>query len=458
MADTQSTEGQLKRELSKTDILALSFGAMIGWSWVAIAGDWIGRGGSLGAGIAFVFGGLATLLIALTYAELASAMPQAGGEHVYTERALGHGWSFIVTWSIIFAYVGVAAFESLAIATVAEHFWPSIKTGFLWHIGGHDVFAGSVAVGMATTALITLLNIRGIRMAAIFQVLATILIIIGGAVLVTGTSLTGDVANAEPLFVGGIAGVAGVLVMVPAMLIGFDVIPQSAEEINLPFRDIGRVLIFSVACAVLWYMLIVYGVSFSLDDAGRQAPGITTALAAERAWNSKTAGDLLVLAGLGGILTSWNAFVIGGSRALYALARAGHLPRRMGHLHPKYNTPWVAVGLIGLICFLSPLLGRQALIWIIDATGIAIVFAYGMVSWSFLKLRKIEPDMDRPYRVKHGRIVGWAAVAMSVFMMTLYLPGSPAALIWPWEWGMLAGWATLGLVLYLMARFKTPAR
>jgi len=57
-----------------------------------------------------------------------------------------------------------------------------------------------------------------------------------------------------------------------------------------------------------------------------------------------------------------------------------------------------------------------------------------------------------------GRVVGLVAVAMGIFMITLYLPGSPAALIWPWEWGMLAGWAALGLVLYLMARFKTSAR
>ena len=101
-------------------------------------------------------------------------------------------------------------------------------------------------------------------------------------------------------------------------------------------------------------------------------------------------------------MTSWNAFVIGGSRAIYAVARAGHLPRPLGRLHGRYNTPTTALLLIGVICFFSPLLGRQALIWIIDANGLAIVFAYGMVAWSFLVLRRKEPGMERPYYVRHA--------------------------------------------------------
>ncbi|MCK5574775.1 MAG: amino acid permease, partial [Sphingomonadales bacterium] len=327
--------GNFKRILGRRDVLALAFGAMIGWSWVAVAGDWIARGGTIGAILAFIGGGLAITLIGLTYAELASAMPQAGGEHVYTKRALGRGWSFICTWAIIFAYVGVAAFESIAVAMIAEYFYPAVKSGYLWTIAGHDVHAGSVAIGVGATLVITLLNIMGVKQAAIFQLIATITIFAGGLVLFAGSSISGSPANFSPLFTNGLAGIAGVLVMVPSMMVGFDVIPQSAEEIDLPFEDIGKVLMLALGMAVLWYVLIIVGVSLALDEGERAAATLTTAAASQKVWSSPIAGHLLVIAGLGGVLTSWNAFVIGGSRAIYALSRAGQLPAIFGELHPK---------------------------------------------------------------------------------------------------------------------------
>ncbi len=445
-------EGHFKRQLRRRDVITLSFGAMIGWSWVAVAGDWIARGGTLGAIVAFAIGGFAVALIALTYAELAAAMPQAGGEHVYTERALGHNWSFICAWAIIFAYVGVAAFEAVAISTVAEYFLPGLRGHYLWTVAGRDVYIGPVAVGMAAAIVITTLNIRGVRQAAIFQGIAFLLIIAGGAVLVTGAGLHGSLVNAGPLMVGGGAGIAAVLVMVPTMLMGFDVIPQSAEEIDLPFRDIGRLLMISVVFAILWYVMIIAGVALTLGEGARAGAGIVTAQAAATAWGAPVAGDFLVIAGLGGILTSWNAFVLAGGRAIYALGHAGQLPRALGRLHGRYNTPWLAIALIGVVSVAAPLFGRQTLIWIIDATGLAIVVAYGMVAVSFLVLRVREPDMERPYRVPAGRLVGWGAVIMSLGLATLYMPGSPAALAWPQEWGMLAAWTGLGVLFFIAAR------
>ena len=83
------------RVLASKDVLALAFGAMIGWGWIVMTGNWIVSAGSLGAVSAFLIGGVAIVLVGLTYAELAAAMPQAGGEHVYSYRGLGHMASFV---------------------------------------------------------------------------------------------------------------------------------------------------------------------------------------------------------------------------------------------------------------------------------------------------------------------------------------------------------------------------
>ena len=115
------SEGKFRRVLGSKDVLALAFGAMIGWGWVVLTGGWVIAAGSAGAMIAFAIGGAVVILIGLTYAELASAMPLTGGEHVYSHRALGMGASFFCTWAIILGYVSVVAFEAVALPTVIEH-------------------------------------------------------------------------------------------------------------------------------------------------------------------------------------------------------------------------------------------------------------------------------------------------------------------------------------------------
>ena len=86
--------------------------------------------------------------------------------------------------------------------------------------------------------------------------------------------------------------------------------------------------------------------------------------------------------------------------------------------------------------------------------GLGIVIAYAFVAWSFLVLRRNEPGMPRPYRVRHGIVVGRAALVLSIGIGILYLPGSPAALVWPFEWAIFIGWAVFGVMLYALGRLK----
>lgn len=98
--------------------------------------------------------------------------------------------------------------------------------------------------------------------------------------------------------------------------------------------------------------------------------------------DSRMMGNILVLGGIGGILTSWFGFYVGGSRAIYALARAGMLPKSLGDLHPKYNTPHKAILLIAVLSTAAPLLGRPALEWLVNAGGLGLVVAWLMVAIS----------------------------------------------------------------------------
>ena len=452
MADASAEPAKFAKVLKSREVIALGFGAMIGWSWVLMTGVWLTNAGTLGTLIAFAVGGFAVALIGLTYSELASAMPKAGGEHVYTLRALGHRWSFACTWALLFAYVNVCLFEAVALPSAIEYLLPDIRMGTLWTFVGSDVDLGFVLIGSGAAVLVTWVNILGIRTAAILQSIVTVLIVISGVLLISGAALFGEFENAKPLLATPATGIISVLIMVPALLVGFDVIPQSAEEIDLPANKIGRLLVISVACAVAWYVLIAFAVGLGLTSQQQATSTMATADAAQSLWQHPWAGALLVLGGIGGIMTSWNAFVVGGSRVLYALAKSDHVPRVFARLHPKYKTPYVGIAAIGLLSMVAPLFGKTILVWLINSGSFATTIAFLFVAISFLVLRKTEPDMPRPFKVSHPRLVGYGAVILSIGLLGAFMPWSASSLQWPHEWLAIVVWSCLGLVL--LARYE----
>jgi APA family basic amino acid/polyamine antiporter len=375
-----------------------------------------------------------------------------GGEHIYSGRALGRTASFVCTWAILLGYASVVAFEAVALPTVLEYLVPGFSQGYLWTVAGWDVNATWVMTGALAAIAMIVINVLGIRTAARLQVLVVIIVLASGIALISGAVASGEISNVSPAFEGGVAGILSVLVMVPFMFVGFDVIPQSAEEIDLPFAEIGRLLVFSILLAIAWYTLIVGAVSLGLSDLDRSASSLPTADAAAALFGGSWAGKLLVIGGIAGILTSWNAFLIGGSRALYALAKAGQVPKTFASLHPRFHTPHRAILLVGGLAVAAPLFGRPAMVWLVDAGGLGIVTAYAMVALSFIVLRAREPDMGRPYRVRNGKPIAYVALALSIALASLYLPWSPAALVWPHEWLIVLGWSALGLIFHWFSR------
>lgn len=443
---------QLVRVLSKKDVVSLAFGAMIGWGWVVLAGNWILEAGSIGSIIAFLIGGLMVVFVGLTYAELVSAMPKVGGELYYTLRALGPRYSFLASWGIALGYISVVAFEAVALPTVIDYLFPNYRAVYLWTIAGYDVTLTWALVGVVGAIVITVLNYLGIRPAAVFQGICTLLLALVGVLLIFGSFTGGEPEHFRPFFVNGMDGLLTVLVMTPFLFVGFDVIPQAAEEMKIPFRMIGVLLIFSVLIAVTWYIVVIVAVGLGLHPGSLRNTDLATADALAALMGHPVFGKILVLGGIAGILTSWNAFFIGGSRILYAMAGCGMLPEWFGKLHPKYKTPSNAILLIGGLSIVAPLFGREMLVWLVDAGGLNIVLSYFLVAVSFLVLRKKEPEMSRPFRAGKGTFVGIMAVILSLFIGVQYLPGMPAALVWPYEWVIILGWWILGVMMLFRMR------
>ena len=461
---SQTKQSEFDKVLTAKDMLVIAFGAMIGWGWVVSTGDWIGRGGVVGAALGFAIGGVMIFFVGMTYAELTAALPQCGGEHVFSYKAMGPTGSFICTWGIIFGYVGVVCFEACAFPTIVGYLFPGFLKGYLYTVAGFDIYLSWLIVAMVVAVLMTWVNIIGIKTAANLQTVFTVIIIAVGLAIIGVSAVRGDTANILPQMwqsdaEGGVVKhVIRVAVTTPFFFIGFDVIPQAAEEIKGSLKKIGFYLILSVVMAVLFYGCVILAVGYMLNpdeiNASMQGNGLVTADVMVKAFGKKALGNVVIIGGLCGIVTSWNSFMIGGSRAMYSMADSYMIPKAFAKLHPKYKTPVNALLLIGAISLVSPFAGRQMLVWISDAGNLGCCLAYCMVSCSFLILRKKAPEMPRPYKVKHANFMGWMAVLLSGGMVACYIiPGSGSTLA-PQEWAMAGAWALIGIIFYFREKKK----
>ncbi|HVI43013.1 MAG TPA: amino acid permease, partial [Anaerovoracaceae bacterium] len=298
---------RLKRTLGRVEVFALAFGTMVGWGWIKMPSQWIEYGGVVGAVIAFFIGGLMCIFVGLTYAELTSAFPLAGGELAFSYRGMGYLGSWITGWTISFAYIGVAAWEGIALSSAVDYMLPISNFGYLWNVAGFDVYFSWSFIGIIGAVTLTLLNIIGVKPVAVFQMLLVMIMLITGIVFILGGFAFGKLENMTPA-ITDVKGIGMVLLMTPSMYIGFDMVSKSAEEMNMPLKDIAKVLIVSIIAACVWYILMIIGSALSSPYFYRQQAIVPIADSAAFAFQSPVMAKVMIVGGICGIITSWNGF------------------------------------------------------------------------------------------------------------------------------------------------------
>lgn len=455
----------LKREISKAGFFCLAFGAMIGVGWVTAMGPWLRMAGPIGASIGFALGGILMLFIGFCYAEVTAMLPVSGGEVAYAYKAFDTNKSFIVGWFLSFGYLSVSAFEAVSIGKITSYLFPAIDRWPLYSINGDQIFGSHLLLAFVIVSLITWINYVGVQGSMRFQVYLTIAFLAIVCVVVVAALFKSDVANLKPYFAetsggGIIGGIVGVFATVPFWLVGFDTIPQGAEEAkaSVSYRTIGLLIIISIVAAVLFYMLLIISTAMVGDWQSLLGSELLTAKAFELAFGSQWVVDGILVAIIIGLLTSWNGFFLAGSRVLFAMGRGRIITPSFGKSHPKYGTPYYAVLFSGIITILAALLGRGAMVAFVDVGSFCIAAAFLGVSFSFLKLRKSFPHQHRPYRTPGGKITGYISIVGSIIiLLAISLPGSPAALVWPLEWLILIGLSALGILFWIISKKSRQA-
>jgi basic amino acid/polyamine antiporter, APA family len=444
----------LGSRLRWSQFLSIGLGAIMGVAWAIVLGEWLAAAAPLGAVIGFALGGVAMVPAAMCYAELATALPQAGGDVVYVRVAYGPRAAFMVGWFLVLMAVAVTSFEAIALAWFLDQLAPGHQGPVVYSLFGQDIRGGALAIGVGVTALIALVNWAGAHVSGRFQELFTYLKIAAILLFVVAALHAGSAANLSPPLTptGGRPAIYGVLWIAATAALwyaGFQVIPQAIEERapGTTLRTVGLMTVLSVLLGVLFYCAVVVASCLALP--WRQLVGAPLPAAAAIGAvvpNPYLARAILACVVLG-ILATWNSAFLWGSRLLYALGRDAALPAVFGRAG-RHRTPTAAIALVASLGVLGVLLGRGALIPIINMAAISLTFSYALACGAALRLRRANAALDRPFRVPGGERTMRLAVALtgSMALVGLLEPLTRGSGV-PLEWRLLAAWSLVGLAL-----------
>lgn len=469
LLDEVASGHRLNRILGPVSLTSLGVGAIIGTGIFVLIGVAAHDKAGPAVMLSFAIAGLACIFAALCYAEFASMVPIAGSAYTYAYATLGEVMAWIIGWDLILEY-GVAS------ATVA-HGWSKYMQDFISIFGisiphifsdapfdfkpetGSFVSTGALfdLPAILIAIVISFILVKGIRESARFNAgmvivkIAIVLLVIGlGSLYVktgnwtpfapfgySGLSIFGHTvlgqegAGSTPI--GVLAGAA----MIFFAYIGFDSISTHAEEAKNPQRDLPIALIGSLLiCTVLYIAMaaVITGmVPYTMIDIN--APVSNAFRHVGIGW----AHFIVSLGAITGITSVLLVMMLSQPRIFLAMARDGLLPTSFfGAVHERYLTPWKSTMLTGF--FVAVLGGLLPLRLLAELVNIGTLFAFVIVCFAVLIMRRTNPEIPRPFKAPLVPFVPIAGiVTCSILMLSLPVE----------NWLRLIVWLLIGMVIYL---------
>ncbi len=383
--------------------------------------------------LVWVFGGLLSLAGALTYAEMAAAMPEAGGEYVYLSKAYGPFWGFLFGWTQMWvAKSGSIATIATGFALYLANFYPSLdhtlffiplplgEGGAFLPVNGGQLAAITLILGLGG------LNWFGVREAAGVQVAVTLLkvALIGGVIAAGLFAGKGEMANfaTNTPAPGGILGFFAALVAALWAYDGWNNVSMVSGEIRQPQRNLPLALILGTGIVMGIYLLTNLAYFYVLP-AAEVAASDRVASVMMRAVVGEWGATAVSVAALISMFAALNGSLLSGSRIPYALARDGLFFRRFAEVSERHRTPGFSVLALSAWSAVLVLSGRydQLLTMVIFPSWIL----YGMSTAAVIVLRRKHPDLPRPYRTLGYPVVPLLFVGVAAALLAVTLEKSP---------------------------------
>jgi APA family basic amino acid/polyamine antiporter len=391
--------------------------------------------------LVFALNGLIALVVGCCYAELSAMMPRAGGAYIWGKPGLGPFLGFYAGWMSRFA-------QSIACSLYATAFGSFAVT--LFHSATGHAVGSWLSSTIAVTALICFLcvNYRGAGQTGRVEIVVTgfkiaVLLVVVAFGLGTIAAKAEPTAPFTPFMPEGVVGLWVAMGLVFIAFEGYEVIVQTAEEVEDPGKTIPLAILVSICVAVVIYVLIavvmlgavtappgeeVYrylgklGELGLMEAAGQFVPGGKT---------------ILLIAGLASTASALNATVYGSSRIAFAMGRGGDLPAPLGRVHPTHETPHIAIAVTGCVMIIVTL--ALPIRDIAAAADIMFLLVFAMVCATVIRLRSRWPDRERPFRAPLSPWLPGLGIAAGVLLSVGLIHLSPAA------WITAGIWLTLGL-------------
>ena len=404
----RSERPDLVRGLGLWAAIAVVIGDTIGTGVFLVTSDMARAVGSAALVFAaWIIGGLIVLFGAFCYAEFGAAFPKAGGSYVYLGRGLGPLWGFLFGWMSSFLE------RPVAMAALAAGFmrflgflFPFVATPlFTAHFGRYEfTFTAAQPLAALTVLVAAAVNYLSVKMNGAIQVLLTslkmgaIVLIVFGGIFFKVNHAVASLSN-SPVASASILAMIGAMLsaLVPAMWAfnGFNDLGDLGEEILQPQKNIPRAILIGLLIVAALYLLanIVYFRTLpfaSIAASQHVASDVVQSFAGARgaAWLT----GAMAISALGAL----HVVVLTGARIPYAMARDGLFFRFAGRVHPRFRTPGGALIFLGCVAALLALSGTYEELYSLFVFAVWIFFALAAIA--LLRLRKIAPDLLRPYR------------------------------------------------------------
>ena len=404
---------ELKRILTPLMLWGLGVGYVIsgmyfGWNLG------LEKGGTLGLAIATFFIIIMYVTFTFSYTELACAIPKAGGGFDYATRALGKDWGFIAGMAQNIEFIFAPPAIAFAIGAYFNLFFPDIPI---------------LTIAIASYVIFTALNIYGVRAAAMFELVVTILAV-GELLLFCGITLPHfEMQNLQHnAFPNGWQGVFAAIPFAIWFFLAIEGVANVAEEAINPRRTIllgfGSAILTLVILCILTFVSSVgvagwEAVVYKSDGSTSDSP-LPLALG-HIVGNNNMLYHLLITVGLLGLVASFHGIILAAGRSGFEFGRVKFAPAMLGKIHPRFQTPANALLVnmgIGIIALMT---GKTSDIITISVFGALTLYIVSMIT--MLQLRKKEPNLDRPFKVPMYPafpIIALIIALISFVAMTIY--------------------------------------
>jgi amino acid transporter len=435
--------------------------AMIGGSIFVLTGPAIGLAGSAVI-IAFVINATITLFTAMAYAELGSAMPEAGGGYLWVREGLPRPNAFISGWMAWFAHIVAGSLYAVSFASFLNGLL--MQLNFFKDVGseGTLLILGMIpldkVIAIASVAAFTYVNFKGTSetgktgdIVTVIQ-LGLIFALIGAGLWTMHTN-PGWTLNFSDFMPMGIAGVVAAMGLTFIAFEGYEVIVQTGEEVKNPKRNIPRAIFISLSAVVVLYCLIAFvsiGAIFpeggipSWEFIGNQGElGISAAAELIIPY-----GAFIVLGGgLISTLAALNATTFSSARVAFAMGRHYNLPHKFSAIHPKNKTPYIAILLSGLI--MAVMASGLPLDQIAIAAGVIFLLLFTQVNLAAINIRRIYGDkLDYGFKTPFFPVIPIIGIFLKIGL-ALYL-----LLTEPFSWVITIVWVAIGFAVYRVYIFR----